>query len=121
MIGAGKMGTALVEYRGFSERGFEVTRVYDADPARVGSGWNGLKVRHERHLEKDLEAHPVDIAIIATPAEGAQGIADRLVRAGVKAILNVAPVQLAVPEQVTVKYINMALELEALSYALRNG
>lgn len=120
VIGAGKVGSALVQYRGFGQRGFHVAAVYDRDPARVGVTWDGLVVRNERDLEADLAREPVDIAIIATPADAAQAMVDRLVRAGVKAILNFAPVQLTVPEDVTVKHVNMALELEALSYALRN-
>ncbi len=120
IIGAGKMGTALVQYRGFAERGFHMACVYDADRAKIGTTWNGLKVRHEQQLERDLREVPVDIAIIVTPSESAQPMADRLVRAGVKAILNFAPVRLVVPEDVTVKHVSMALELEALSYALRN-
>ncbi len=120
VIGAGKMGSALVQYRGFQQRGFLIAAVYDSDPAKTGTTWNGLRVRPAGHLEDDLRRDPVDIAIIVTPAESAQGVADRLVRAGVRAILNFAPVQLAVPESVAVKTVNMALELEALSYALRN-
>ncbi len=120
IIGAGKMGTALVQYRGFAERGFHIACVYDTDRAKIGTTWNGLKVRHEQQLERDLREVPVDIAIIVTPSESAQPMADRLVEAGVKAILNFAPVRLVVPEDVTVKHVSMALELEALSYALRN-
>lgn len=121
VIGAGKIGSALVQYRGFAERGFHVRLVYDTNPARVGTGWNGLTVRHVRDLERDLARTPVDIAILATPGAAAQELADRLVRAGVRAILNFAPVQLSVPDDVAVKSVNMALELEALSYALRNS
>ncbi len=120
VIGAGKMGSALVQYRGFTQRGFRVTAVYDNDPAKVGTRWNGVEVRHERHLESDFGARPVDIAIIATPAAAAQPMAERLIRAGVKAILNFAPVPLALPDDIAVKDVNMALELETLSYALRN-
>lgn len=120
VIGAGKMGSALVQYRGFPQRGFRVTAVYDRDPDKVGTWWNGLEVRHEEQLEADLRASPVDIAIVATPPAAAQPMVDRLVKSGVRAILNFAPVQLAVPEDVAVKHVNMALELEALSYALRN-
>ncbi len=120
VIGAGKMGSALVQYRGFTQRGFRVTAVYDNDPAKVGTRWNGVEVRHERHLESDFGARPVDIAIIATPPAAAQPMAERLIRAGVKAILNFAPVPLALPDDIAVKDVNMALELETLSYALRN-
>jgi redox-sensing transcriptional repressor len=121
VIGAGKIGSALAQYRGFSDRGFHVRLVYDHDPERVGTSWRGLTVQDIRHLERDLARTPVDIAILATPAEAAQPLADRLTRAGVRAILNFAPVQLTVPDTVAVKSVNMALELEALSYALRNS
>jgi redox-sensing transcriptional repressor len=120
VIGAGKMGSALVQYRGFAQRGFHITAVYDADPAKAGKVWNGVRVRHARDLERDLAREPVDIAIIVTPADSAQGVAERLVRAGVRAILNFAPVRLNVPDSVIVKNVNLALELEALSYALRS-
>jgi redox-sensing transcriptional repressor len=77
-------------------------------------------VRDVRQLEADLKKEPTDIAILVTPAESAQEVTDRLVRAGVKAILNFAPVPLAVPGDVAVQSVNMALELETLSYALAN-
>jgi redox-sensing transcriptional repressor len=120
VIGAGKIGSALVHYRGFETRGFKVRWVFDRDPAKVGASWNGLKVRDVDQLEKDLAERPPEIAILAIPGEGAQAVAERLVRVGVRAILNFAPVQLAVPDDVAVKNVNMALELETLSYALRN-
>lgn len=119
VVGAGKIGLALARYRGFAERGFRVAAVYDADPHKVGAVWDGLVVRDVQQLERDLAREPADIAIVSTPAESAQAVSDRLVRAGVKAILNFAPVQLEVPAGVVVKNVNMALELEALSYALR--
>jgi redox-sensing transcriptional repressor len=120
VVGAGKMGRALVKYRGFQQRGFNVVGVYDTDSQKVGVSWNGMRVRHAKQMEQDIIREHVDIGIIVTPATSAQDVADRLVRAGVRAILNFAPVQLAVPEGVTVKYVDMAVELEALSYALRN-
>lgn len=120
VIGAGKMGTALARYRGFSQRGFNIVAVYDHDPSKIGTSWNGLVVRDERVIERDLEGEPADIAILVTPAQAAQGLADRLVAGGIKAILNFAPTSLTVPEDVEVKHVNMALELETLSYAIRN-
>jgi redox-sensing transcriptional repressor len=119
-VGAGKIGSALAQYRGFRQRGFHICQVYDADPAKVGAEWNGVVVRDEKHLERDLTREPVDIAILATPAAAAPAAAARLARAGVKAILNFAGVPLDLPPDVAVKDVNMALELEALSYALRN-
>jgi redox-sensing transcriptional repressor len=120
LVGAGRIGSALIQYPGFAQRGFHVTAIYDKDPQKVGSRWNGLVVRDVRQLEADLEREPTDIAIVVTPAEAAQDVVDRLVEAGVKAILNFAPVQLAVPQDVVVKSVNMALELETLSFALAN-
>jgi redox-sensing transcriptional repressor len=118
LVGAGKMGGALLHYQGFRQHGFDVAAIYDRDPKKVGSRWNGLVVRDIRHMEVDLKKEPVEIAILVTPAEAAQEVADRLVRAGVKAILNFAPVQLHVPQDVAVQTVNMALELETLSFAL---
>ena len=120
LVGAGRIGSALAQYPGFRQRGFNVTAIYDTDPKKVGGRWNGLVVRDVRHLEGDLKRDPSDIAILVTPAEAAQEVADRLVHAGVKAILNFAPVQLSVPGDVAVKSVNMALELETLSFSLAN-
>jgi redox-sensing transcriptional repressor len=120
MIGAGKIGSALVQYRGFRQRGFDIVAIYDSDPAKVGRQWNGLSVQHVDSLEAELARRPVDMAVLVTPAEAAQALTDRLVRAGVKAILNFAPVQLSVPDDVEVKTVNLALELETLSYGLTN-
>jgi redox-sensing transcriptional repressor len=120
LVGAGKMGGALAQYRGFHQRGFHISMIFDQDPKKVGMRWNGLQVRDVRQLESDLKKDPIDIAIVATPAEAAQHVVDKLVQAGVKAILNFAPVRLNVPPDVEVKTVNMALELETLSYALAN-
>ncbi len=120
IVGAGKVGSALAQYRGFGQRRFNVAAVYDSDPAKIGTRWDGQVVRDVRQLERDLSREPMDIAIVSTPAAAAQEVTDRLVRAGIKAILNFAPVQLRVPAGVIVRNVNLALELEALSYALRN-
>jgi redox-sensing transcriptional repressor len=94
--------------------------IYDNDPAKVGRQWNGLVVRHVRELEADLSREQAEIAAVVTPSEAAQAVADRLVACGITAILNFAPVQLQVPDAVTVKTVNLVLELEALSYVLAN-
>jgi len=120
LIGAGKIGSALVQYRGFRARGFDIVSIFDVDPTKVGHRWNGLTVLDAAELETELARQPVDMAVLVTPAEAAQGVADRLTKLGVKAILNFAPVQLAVAEDVVVKTVNLALELETLSYALAN-
>jgi len=120
LVGAGRIGSALVQYPGFRERGFHMVAIYDRDPRKIGSRWNGLVVRDTKQIEADLKKEAADIAIVVTPAEAAQEVVDRLVRAGIKAILNFAPVPLEVPGDVEVKTVNMALELETLSYALAN-
>jgi len=121
VVGAGKVGSALVQYGGFASRGFLVRWVYDIDPARIGHAWNGVRVADVGTMEADFRDGRPDIAIVATPGDAAQSVADRLVRLGVKAILNFAPVHLTVPGDVVVKNVNMAIEMEALSYALRHG
>lgn len=118
LVGAGKVGSALVQYPGFRDRGFDIVAIYDHDPRKIGQSWDGLVVRDTAELERDCDTLDPDIGVIVTPAEAAQGIADRMVACGVKAILNFAPVQLHVPDDVTVKTVNLVLELEALSYAL---
>lgn len=120
LVGAGKIGSALVQYRGFRQRGFDIASIFDVDPGKIGRQWNGLHILDVGELERVLGDDPVDMAVLVTPAEAAQPLADRLVVLGVKAILNFTPVQLAVPEDVAVKTVNLALELEALSFALTN-
>ncbi len=120
LIGAGRIGAALANYPGFEVRGFRIEAIYDVDPAKVGRRLDGHVVRPLDSLESDLSADPADIAVIGTPAEAAQPTAERLVRAGIRAILNFAPVSLVVPPDVTVSHVNMAMELEALSFALNH-
>ncbi|HEX7023467.1 MAG TPA: redox-sensing transcriptional repressor Rex [Gemmatimonadales bacterium] len=120
VIGAGKIGSALVQYGGFKDRGFDLVAIYDNDPRKIGMEWNGLRVRDVGELESDLSREHADMAAVVTPADAAQGVADRLVRCGITAILNFAPVQLHVPDAVAVKTVNLVLELEALSYVLAN-
>jgi redox-sensing transcriptional repressor len=121
IVGAGKIGAALAQYKGFRERGFQVVAVYDADPARIGRTLDGVQVRDQKELESDIAKLKPQIALIAVPAEAAQPLVDRVVKAGVRAILNFAPTPLSVPANVTIRSVNMALELEILSYALVNA
>ena len=120
IIGAGKIGTALAQYHGFAQRGFRVTAVYDTDARKIGSKWDNLVVRDFDHVERDIAREHPEIAVLAVPGEEAQDAAERLVRAGIKAILNFAPINLLVPNDVSVRHVNMALELEGLSFELTN-
>jgi redox-sensing transcriptional repressor len=121
IVGAGKIGAALAQYRGFRERGFKVVGVYDVDPARIGRSLDDVVVRDQRELEADIPALGADMALIAVPGDAAQSLVDRLVKAGVRAILNFAPAPIQVPPDVALRSVNMALELEILSYALVSG
>ncbi|HEX7123129.1 MAG TPA: redox-sensing transcriptional repressor Rex [Gemmatimonadaceae bacterium] len=120
IVGAGKIGTALAQYGGFRERGFRVIAVYDNDRAKIGQTWDHVVVRDMNQIERDIARDKPDIAVLTVPYSVAQEAADRLVRAGVKAILNFAPTQIQVPPDVTLRSVNMAMELEGLSYALSN-
>jgi redox-sensing transcriptional repressor len=120
IIGAGKIGAALARYAGFAERGFIVTGVYDSDPSKIGTRWGNVTVRDESQLERDVAANNYQIAVLAVPADAAQKLVDRAVKAGIKGILSFAPVQLNVPSDVALRTVNMAMELEGLTFALTN-
>ncbi|HET9424995.1 MAG TPA: redox-sensing transcriptional repressor Rex [Gemmatimonadaceae bacterium] len=120
IIGAGKIGAALSQYRGFRQRGFSILRAYDSNPAKIGTVVEGMAVSDIAQLEKDFARELPDIVVLTVPAEAAQDILDRVVKTGVKAVLNFAPTQLQAPADVTVKTVNMAMELESLSFALTN-
>ena len=120
IIGAGKIGAALARYAGFAERGFNVTGLYDSDPAKIGHRSGNIVIRDTSDLEKDIRSDKYDIAVITVPAENAQPIVDRLVSNGMKAILSFAPTQLSVPDDVELRTVNMAMELEGLTFALTN-
>jgi len=120
IIGVGKIGAALARYAGFADRGFNVTGLYDSDPAKIDHRSGGIAIQTTDDLDKDVRAGKYDIAVITVPAESAQPIVDRIVKAGMKAILSFAPTQLTVPEDVELRTVNMAMELEALTFALTN-
>jgi redox-sensing transcriptional repressor len=120
IVGAGKIGTALAQYRGFRQRGFRVIAVYDRDPKKVGTQWDSMIVRDIATIVEDIAKEEPDIAVLTTPGEEAQAVVNQLIGAGIRALLNFAPVQLQVPADVTLKNVNMAMELEGLSFALTN-
>jgi redox-sensing transcriptional repressor len=120
IVGAGKIGAALAGYRGFQQRGFRIIGAYDTSPDKIGRELDGVTIHDMGQLERDIVRDRPHIAILAIPGDEAQRVVDRLVRAGVRAILNFAPVQLQVPGDVALKTVNMAMELEGLSFALAN-
>lgn len=118
VVGAGRVGSALAQYAGFAARGFDIVAVFDSDPAKIGRRLDTREVRDARTIEPVVAAEGIEIGIVVTPAAAAQEVADGLVAGGVRAILNFAPAQLVVPPDVELRNVNLALELETLSYAL---
>ena len=116
LIGVGNLGQALAGYAGFASRGFRIAALIDADPMRVGTTIRGLVVRDIADLEGIVADEQITIAVLATPASVAQEVCDRLVAAGVTSILNFAPVVLNVPSDVDVRKVDLAAELQILSF-----
>lgn len=121
LVGAGFLGHALASYRGFQRRGFVITCVFDNDPAKVGEAIGDLTVQDMGDMEEALRGRDIRIAILAVPATVAQETADVLVAAGVRAILNYAPVSLVVPEGVHVSYSDPVVQLQQMTYHLMPG
>ena len=118
LVGAGKIGAALFSYGDFKRRGFNIRAVFDSDPVKVGRSWGDLSVLPEQEIPRVLREEDIEIVIIAVPAEAAQEVVDRVVATGVRAILNFAPVRLQTPPHVALRTVDMAVELEGLSFAL---
>lgn len=119
IIGYGRLGSALQGYGGFQDRGFTISAVFDVDDSKIGTMIDeGIFVEPLDRLEEIVEKQGIEIAILAVPAYAAQEVADRLVRAGIKALLNFAPVRLDVPADVAVRQADVAGELQILSYHL---
>ncbi|MGI8685613.1 MAG: redox-sensing transcriptional repressor Rex [Acidimicrobiales bacterium] len=116
IVGLGNLGHALANYRGFMARGFRVVALFDADPTKVGERVGDLEVCHLDQLVALAESLELAIGVIATPASAAQDVADRLVAAGVGSILNFAPVVLSVPPHVSVRKVDLSIELQILSF-----
>jgi redox-sensing transcriptional repressor len=116
LVGVGNLGHALAGYAGFGNRGFRIAALFDADLGRVGEHINGLVVRHIDDLPEVVLEESISIAVIATPAHAAQHVCDRLVASGVTSVLNFAPCVLNVPEGVDVRKVDLAIELQILSF-----
>jgi redox-sensing transcriptional repressor len=115
IVGMGNLGRALANHPGFRDRGFPVAAVFDIDPEKVGESIDGLTVRHLDDLGSP-DVPTATIAVITTPASVAQDVADRLVEAGTRAILNFAPAVISVPADVTVRQVDLTLELQVLNF-----
>jgi redox-sensing transcriptional repressor len=121
LVGAGNLGRALLAYRGFEEKGFHLAAVFDADPAKIGQQVGVLTIQSLAQLPAAVEKHGIRLAIIAVPADAAQQVADQLVAAGIRGLLNFAPVSLNVPESVALNAVDLAVQLEQLSFQVNVG
>ena len=119
LIGAGNLGSALLRYQGFQKEGFEVMAAFDSDPAAARSRGVNVSLFFEEEMENFLSENLVRLAILCVPAEFAQGIANRLVSSGIQGILNFSPAVLEVPKEIVVNNVDLASELENLSYFIR--
>ncbi len=121
VVGVGRLGHAISSYPRFADQGFDIIGAYDSDPTAVGTEVGGVTVRDVSSLDADLRQQPVDIGIVTVPADAAQTVVDRLVRAGVHAILNYAPTRVQVPDGIELKQINPVLFLQSMTYHLKQS
>jgi len=118
VVGAGDIGSAVARYQGFANRGMQVAMIFDNDPAKIGTQVGSFTVQDTADLESTIKRTGIKVAMIATPSEKAQEVSDQLIAAGVKAILNYAPINLNVTEDVRVQYIDPVIHLQRMTYYL---
>ncbi len=118
IVGMGDMGHALARYNGFTNRGFHVVMVFDNDPTKIGQKVGEFEIFNTSMLTEKLKQQKIKIAVLTAPAAAAQEIADQLVKSGVKAILNYAPISINVPDGVYVQYIDPVTHLQRMTYYL---
>jgi redox-sensing transcriptional repressor len=116
LVGAGNLGSALIHYDGFAKEGFEIVAAFDIRPDRAKSGSLKIPMLPMNHLKGFISEHSVKLAILTVPGTNAQAVTNELVNAGIQAILNFSPSILQVPSNVVVNNVNLAIELENLSY-----
>jgi redox-sensing transcriptional repressor len=121
IVGAGKLGSALAVYKGFQDRGFRVSAVLDSSPERIGQQLGELTIEPLEVLEDRVVGANIDIGIITVPANAAQDVTDKLVKAGVRAVLNFSPRVLKVPDSVVLRNVDLSVNLEVLSFNLSYG
>jgi redox-sensing transcriptional repressor len=121
IVGIGNLGAALANYGGFGDRGFPVAALVDADPSVVGRRFGDLVVQPADRLAEVVAEHAINIGVIATPAAAAQTVADELTAAGVRSILNFAPTVISVPDDVSLRKVDLAVEMQILSFYQQQG
>jgi redox-sensing transcriptional repressor len=121
LVGFGNLGSALFHYKGFDRQGFRIAAIVDDDPAKVAREVDSVPIVLSRDLAREVRARGIQIAILAVPADAAQGVTDELVGAGIRAILNFAPARLKAPRDVRLQNVDLSIELETLSFYLARG
>jgi redox-sensing transcriptional repressor len=116
LVGAGAIGHALAHYNGFADRGFRICMIFDNDPAKVGTTINGFEVYDVSSLTERITAKDIALAMVAVPAEAAQEVSDALVKAGVRGILNYAPINLTVPDGIQVQNVDPVVHLQRITF-----
>ncbi|MCR4430000.1 MAG: redox-sensing transcriptional repressor Rex [Tepidanaerobacteraceae bacterium] len=120
LVGAGNLGKALSQYKGFSERGFDITCIFDTDPNKIGKKLAGIEIYPLDLLGEKARIHNIELGIIAVPASAAQEVADKLMEAGIRGIINFAPVNINTGENVMLRRVDLAAQLEYLTYYLED-
>lgn len=121
LVGVGNLARALLRYRGFRAQGFETVGLFDADPGKVGQRVEGLEVEAADRLGARAAELGAELGVLAVPAEAAQGVADVLAAAGVRGVLNFAPVLLKLPPRVKLVTVDLAIQLEQLAFLIQHG
>lgn len=121
LIGAGNLGLALLAYKGFAVQGFRIVAAFDSNLSKIGKTFEGVLIRGMNELPQVVKNENIEIAVVAVPAEVAQPVVDRLVKSGIRAILNFAPIRPKAPKGVEILNIDLSIELERLAYFLKRS
>jgi redox-sensing transcriptional repressor len=121
LVGVGNLARALLRYRGFSQRGFRIVALFDSDPAKVGQRLDGLTIQPLERIPEAISASGAELGLLAVPAEAAQIVADALVAAGIRGLLNFAPVVLHLPPTVSLVAVDLTVQLEQLAFLVLRG
>jgi len=121
LVGVGNLARALLRYRGFQQRGFRIVALFDTDSAKVGQSVDGLTVHAPEAMAEVIAATGAELGVIAVPSEAAQPVADALVNAGIRGVLNFAPVVLRLPENVSLVSVDLTVQLEQLAFLVQMG
>jgi redox-sensing transcriptional repressor len=120
LVGVGNLGRALLGYQGFAAKGFQIVAAFDADASKAGTAIDGIQIYEMSRLKEIIKRHQIQLAMITVPAPAAQPVADQAVSAGVSGIVNFAPVTLSVPSDISLVGVDLATELEQISFSVAN-